>query len=184
MAKKDYQDKAAGKLSEQKQALAETGDLAKTDAAAAKAAKAAELAKAKEEKAAAAAAAKAAKAAEPKPERATTGVGNIIDRSKHQYAVDKEHKTAGGRASVDNADPLAAALRGKSAGDVIDLVQANGGEVNPAWENRNQGLARMAAGNVLRKLARRSEGVTIDGVVVKLDPLPKVEKPETAAKAA
>jgi hypothetical protein len=103
----------------------------------------------------------------------------VVDRSKHHYQTHKDAKTAGGRASVDNDDPLAKALRGKDAEAVIKLVQANGGDVGNGWPERNPGLRRMAAGNMLRKLARRSEGVTIDGHVVKLEPLP-----ETEAKAA
>ena len=160
MAKRDKATVQAG-LSEKKvEAISKTGDLSKT-----------------------APAEKKAPAAKPAPEpveedgalatEETEGGKNIIDRSKHKYAAHKEAKTAGGRASVDNDDALASALRGKAAGDVVDLVKANGGEVNPNWDNLNQGLARMAAGNVLRKLAKRSEGVTIDGKVIKLEAAPE-----------
>ena len=168
VAKNDAKNAPAAKLSERKEAIAKTGELSK-DAKTEKPAKAPK-------------AEKPAKALAPERVATEGGGKNIIDRSKHVYPVNKEQKTAGGRASVDNDDPLAAALRGKSAGDVIDLVRDNGGEVNPNWENLNQGLARMAAGNVLRKLAKRSEGVKIDGDVIKLDGPPT--KPEKVAKAA
>ena len=108
---------------------------------------------------------KPTKVAEPKPavsddEKVVSGV---VDRSRYDYVTTKEVKTASGRASVDNNDPLAAALRGKTCDEVIALVDANGGVVNPNWQNLNPGLARMAAGNVLRKLAKRTEGIKIDG---------------------
>lgn len=89
--------------------------------------------------------------------------GGVVDRSRYAYESHKDVKTASGRASVDNGDPLAEKLRGKSSEDVIELVRVNGGEVPDKWKNLNPGLARMAAGNALRKLAKRTEGIKIDG---------------------
>lgn len=102
----------------------------------------------------------------------TTAEKVVIDRAKHNYTVHKDAKTASGRSSIDCGDPLAEALRGKTAAEVVDLVAANGGEPNPNWENLNQGMARMSAGNVLRRLAKRTEGITIDGKVIKLEATP------------
>lgn len=114
--------------------------------------------------------------------KVTKSSSNVVDRSRYGYQANKEQKTAGGRASVDNNDPLAQALRGLDADAVVDLVRANGGEVNPNWEHLNQGLRRMSAGNILRKLARRSEGIKVRDTVVKLDPLPE-DPAKAAAKA-
>ena len=107
---------------------------------------------------------KVEKASDPaENDDAPVASSGVVDRSKYSYTTNKEVKTASGRASVDNDDPLAAALRGKTSEEVINLVAVNGGTVNPKWNDLNQGLARMSAGNVLRKLAKRTEGIKIDG---------------------
>lgn len=157
----------APKLSERKEAIAKTGSLSKD----------APLPTLDTQEHAEAPPTEADNAA-PK----TGSAKNVVDRSKHTYEAHKDVKTAGGRASVDNDDPMAKALRGKDADAVVELVEENGGEVNPNWSFLNPGLRRMSAGNVLRKLARRSEGVKIDGNVLKLDPLP--EDPARAAAKA
>jgi hypothetical protein len=105
----------------------------------------------------------------PKPSASVTQLRDpgtstgVVDRSKYSYVAHRDQKTASGRTSVDNDDPIAAALRGKTASEAADLVEQNGGTVNPKWAELNEGLARMSAGNVLRKLAKRTEGVKIDG---------------------
>ena len=153
-ALKEKEKAAAAKLKEKEKLAKE-----KEKAAAAKLKEKEKEAKAKD-KAAAAAAKMATKAERPEGEGHSSGV---VDRSRYEYMVTKDVKTASGRASVDNADPLAEMLRGKKSDEVIALVEANGGEVNPKWESLNPGLARMAAGNVLRKLAKRTEGIKVDG---------------------
>jgi membrane protein involved in colicin uptake len=145
-------DKAKVKAAADADKAKEKADKAKTKAAA-------DATKAKEKVASdkAKADAKAERDANREP-----SAGGVIDRSKYNYETNKDIKTASGRPSVDNGDELAAALRGKSADETVELVSINGGVVNDNWTNLNAGLRRMSAGNVLRRLARRSEGVVID----------------------
>lgn len=91
------------------------------------------------------------------------GKKSVIGRD-HGYNV-YPIKTASGRRSVDSGDALAAALRGKSLEDVVGLVELNGMTKNPAWANINAGLARMAAGNMLRaELKRKGKLKGLKGV--------------------
>ncbi len=108
------------------------------------------------------------KKAAPKAAAATeeAGTGGVIDNSKYKYEK-REEKTAGGRPSTDNGDPIAAALRGKTPDEVIELVRANGAEPNPKWSELNPGMVRMNAGNVLRGIYRKTGQIKVGKVVVK-----------------
>jgi hypothetical protein len=121
------------------------------------------------------------KAVETPPEPAVAdGGGNIIDRSKYKYTAHKDVKTASGRASVDNGDPVAEALRGKTAQEVVELVTENGGTPNENWLSlKNQGLVRMAAGNVLRNLLKSNGFLKVNGKRIKA---PAATEPEPAAE--
>lgn len=116
-------------------------------------------------------AAKAPKA--PKPPKAEVesegeAKTRLIDRSRYHYEKAEGVKTKSGRPVFDSGDALAVALRGKSAEEVIALVEANGAQPSPRWSSLNAGMQRMNAGNVLRRLAKRPEGVEIDGTVIRL----------------
>ena len=88
-----------------------------------------------------------------------------IDRSRYE---DTGVKSASGRKTVDNGDPLAVALRGKTYDEVVDIIKENGGEPNANWDNLNKGMARMSAGNVLRAMWRKANVLTIDGKKVRV----------------
>lgn len=113
------------------------------------------------------------KAAKPRVARkraekkASAGTGSVIDLAKYKdrYQV-HDQKTASGRKSIDVGDRLAKAMRGLSAKEVIDAVEKNGGKVNPSWKDRNPGLARMAAGNVLRGMVRQGKSIEVGGAKI------------------
>lgn len=88
---------------------------------------------------------------------------DLFDREKYQYEADKEHKTAGGRPSVNNGDRLATALTGKTGADMKKILKENGLEWNPEWDARNEGMQKMNASNRLRAAVKRGEKVKIDG---------------------
>ena len=93
--------------------------------------------------------------------------GSVVDVAKYKdrYKAHDE-KTASGRKSVDVGDRLAKALRGMTTDEVIGAVASNGGKVNPAWKDRNSGLARMAAGNVLRGMVRQGKSIEVGGTKI------------------
>lgn len=85
-----------------------------------------------------------------------------IDRARYDATVGI--KSATGRKTVNNGDPLANALVGKTHTDVIELVRQHAPEkVSDRWSTLNPGMARMSAGNVLRAHWKREGVVTIDG---------------------
>jgi hypothetical protein len=103
---------------------------------------------------------------------------SVFDQARYKYAAN-EHKTASGRASVDNGDQVAVAIRGKDADAVVALVEANGGQAKPNWKTLNPGLRRMSAANVLRGLLSKNGKITVEG-----NEIVKVEKPKAPATEA
>jgi hypothetical protein len=113
-----------------------------------------------------------------------------LDRSKYDYTAHKDYKTPSGRTAVDNADAVAEVLRGMTLEGVLETLVANGGTVNPKWAHLNPGMQRMAAGNVLRRIAKAlPEGKSLKIPVAAKQTIGKVdtvavEKAKLAAKAA
>ena len=103
----------------------------------------------------------------------------VVDRERYQYSKSGA-KTASGRPAVDNGDPVAVALRGKTVDQVVELITENGLEPNPSWNSlANIGLVRMAAGNRLRSVMRNAGFIRIGGKKVKA-PTPAVEEQRAA----
>lgn len=113
-----------------------------------------------------------------------SGEGVRIDRAKYQYEAHKDVKTASGRASLDNGDAVADALRGRSLDEVMQAVVDSGGEVKDNWANLNQGMARMSAGNTLRGLYRKMGRIKIGGRWLNNPDGASVEKASPAKKGA
>jgi hypothetical protein len=111
--------------------------------------------------------AKTEKAAKPKKEKKAAkpkaeGSGNIA--GDYDYTKTKI-KTADGKSKVvvDNADRVAAVLRGSDEKALKGIAKENGMDWDPS-KYKNPGLARMAFGNRLRALVRNPDvKVTIDG---------------------
>lgn len=108
---------------------------------------------------------KAKKAAKEAPKG--DAVGSVIDTTKYADRYKQnDTKTASGRKGIDVGDRIAKALRGLDVKAVVKAVKDNGGTVNPNWEKLNPGLARMAAGNVLRGLVRKGTTVEVEGTKI------------------
>lgn len=90
---------------------------------------------------------------------------SVFNQERYKYEANGV-KTASGRKSVDAGDAVAVALRGKTADDVVALVEANGGQVKPNWASLNPGLRRMSASNVLRGLLSKNGKITVDGTEI------------------
>lgn len=101
-----------------------------------------------------------------------------IDRSRYQKY---DTKTAGGRPSVDNGDPLAEALRGMTAEQVIQVLEANGGAAKEGWANLNVGMQRMNAGNALRAILKKNGSVIVGETTVTYVPPAPAEAPAQQA---
>lgn len=86
-------------------------------------------------------------------EQGTTKV-HLVDRSKYKYPRHPDARTASNRAAIDNGDPVAEALRGKTVEESLAILLASGGAEGETWARLNSGLQRMAIGNSLRKLWR------------------------------
>jgi len=114
---------------------------------------------------------------------AQTGRGgrSVIDQQRYRYEANGI-KTKAGRKSVDNGDPIATAIRGMDADQVVELVRSNGGAelIKPGWATLNPGLRRMTASNVLRGLLSRNKQVQIGDSLIKL-PEAQVTQAEGAA---
>lgn len=109
---------------------------------------------------------KAAKAKAKAKKAAASSDSDIFDREKYQYEADKEHKTAGNRASVNNGDRLAQALTGKDGAAMKKVLKENGLDWNPAWDDKNQGMQKMNATNRLRAAIKRGEKIKVDGKTI------------------
>lgn len=115
---------------------------------------------------------------------AVTTTRSKINRAKYDYVVHDDIKTPSGRASVDNNDAVAAALRGMTVEQVMDTLTKSGGTVQTKWVNLNQGMQRMAAGNVIRRIYNAGEPVLLpDGTKLQGTAKPKPEpKPKAEPK--
>lgn len=119
-----------------------------------------------------------------------------LDPTKYGYQVNRNFRTSSGRSTIDNGDKVAEVLRGMTLAGVFMVLEANGGEVSPDWEHLNLGMQRMAAGNVLRRIARKldAEGGTLMvpenamATIVKVDPAAresaKAEREQKSKEAA
>lgn len=90
---------------------------------------------------------------------------SVIDRGKYGDAYEKrDEKTASGkRYCIDNGDDVAAALRGKTVEECLDIAELNGAtkEQLSKWRDKNPGMARMNVGNMLRGIARKGGSIKV-----------------------
>jgi hypothetical protein len=69
-------------------------------------------------------------------------------------------KSASGKPSLDNGDPVAQALRGKTEIEVMDLAERvlqGAGDLKVKYGHLNKGQQRMNAGNLIRNAIKRGE---------------------------
>ncbi len=91
-------------------------------------------------------------------EDALVPVGSgVVKRDRYQYMAHAASRTPSGRTAIDNNDTVADMLRSKSLEEVYEILRQHGGEPKESWFSLNQGLARMAAGNMLRGLLKKRD---------------------------
>ena len=135
--------KAAAAKAKEKAAADKAKEKAKADKAKEKAA--ADKAKAKE---------KAAKAPRAPKVHKEGDDSRLVPAHLELYHVDKENKTAGGHASVDSNDKLAASLRGKDISAVYKeaakVLKEPEAALIAKYKHLNLGMQRMNLGNRMR----------------------------------
>jgi len=87
------------------------------------------------------------------------------------------------RQPIDNDDVVAQSLRGKDLAWTLARLEENNLKANPTWVDRNLGMQRMAAGNVLRGHYKNKGFLMIEGAMLgEPKPEPKTEPaPEAPA---
>lgn len=107
---------------------------------------------------------------------------SVVPRDRYSYVTHDDVKTQSGRASVDNDDTIASALRGKTTEQVYEVLTASGGEIQDKWLRLNPGMQRMAAGNVIRRIYNAGEPVLVDGETLKREAVPKAKPKKRVRK--
>jgi hypothetical protein len=99
--------------------------------------------------------------AKAKAKRAKGNEERLINADLDRYTVDKEVKTASGRASIDIGDTVAERLRGKELADVYAIVakalDVEEKELVKQFSHLNPGMIRMNLGNRYRAALRAKE---------------------------
>lgn len=95
-------------------------------------------------------------------EDAPSGMASTLARYREKYEVSV---SPSGRKSLNNGDPIAAALEGRDAQEVLtiaeQLLDFAPGELVAKYERLNPGQRRMNGGNRIRSAIKRGD-ITID----------------------